>query len=189
MNQAHWHLLLNHLPVLGTLFGLLLLTFSIIRKNEELRRTALLVFVLSAIVTIPVFLTGEPAEKIVENLPGVSEALIERHEDAAKLALIANLLTGAAGLIGLVLAWKKPRLASATTVTALALALVTSGLMGWTASLGGQIRHTEIRAEFASLPATEGSEGKGTEGGIEKKAETPNQNTSEGKDKKDDDED
>ena len=32
MNWAHVHLLINHIPVLGTLFGTLLLVFGIVKK-------------------------------------------------------------------------------------------------------------------------------------------------------------
>ena len=41
----------------------------------------------------------------------------------------------------------------------LVLSLATSGLMGWTANLGGQTRHTEIRADF-NAPAETETEGK-----------------------------
>ena len=34
--------------------------------------------------------------------------------------------------------------------TALVLALICGGLMSWTGSLGGQIRHTEVRPGFVA---------------------------------------
>jgi hypothetical protein len=37
----------------------------------------------------------------------------------------------------------------------LVLSLATSGLMGWTPNLGGQISHTEIRADFEATAKTE----------------------------------
>ncbi len=36
MNPAHVHLWLNHLPVVGTFFGLLLLLVAILRRSAEL---------------------------------------------------------------------------------------------------------------------------------------------------------
>jgi len=47
MNWAHVHLLLNHLPVVGTFFGVLLLLLALLRKSEELKRVSLGVFVLN----------------------------------------------------------------------------------------------------------------------------------------------
>jgi DNA processing protein len=38
MNAAHFHLLLTHAPVFGTLFALFLLLFGVMRKNEDLKR-------------------------------------------------------------------------------------------------------------------------------------------------------
>ena len=38
MNPAHLHLMLNHIPVLGTAFGLGLLVFAIWRKGASIRR-------------------------------------------------------------------------------------------------------------------------------------------------------
>jgi len=73
MNLAHLHLVLNHLPVLGTGFGLALLIFGLWRRSDELKKTALGVLVLVALAAVPVYLTGEPAEELVQAVPGVSK--------------------------------------------------------------------------------------------------------------------
>lgn len=150
MNLAHVHLLLNHMPVVGSIIGLLLLLWAFLRGSDELKRASLALFVAAAVVSVPVFLTGEPAEELTENLPGVSEAVIERHEDSAVLSLIAAEVLGAISLFGLILAWRsREKAARWTMALSLAASLVTVGLMAWTANLGGQIRHTEIRASAA----------------------------------------
>lgn len=156
MNSAHVHLLLNHLPVLGTGFGILLLAFAWLRKSEELKRVSLGIFILAAVSAVPAYLTGEPAEEIIEQLPGVSEAIIEQHENAALLALIAAAVTGIVSLIGLFFARRAEKLPAWVVLTPLVLALATGGLMARTASFGGQIRHTEIRADFKTQPPVEG---------------------------------
>ena len=56
MNWAHVHLLINHIPVLGTLFGTLLLVFGIVKKNEEIKRVSLGIFVIIAVAALPVYL-------------------------------------------------------------------------------------------------------------------------------------
>jgi uncharacterized membrane protein len=160
MNGAHLHLLLNHLPVIGTIFGLLLLLFALLRKSEEVKRVALGVFVFAALAAVPTYLTGEPAEEVAEHLPGVAKALIESHEEAALFALIAAGLTGLVSLGGLFLSRRADKLPQWMVIAPLALALITSGLMGWTANLGGQIRHTEIRQDFNPASPTNGAETK-----------------------------
>ena len=71
MSPTHLHLLLNHVPVLGTAFGLGLLVFGMGRKSQELKKTALGVFVIVALLAVPAYLTGEPAEDGVQGLPGI----------------------------------------------------------------------------------------------------------------------
>ena len=61
MNLAHVHLLLNHLPPLGVLFGFLLLAAAVARKSGELVRASLVTFVLAALLAVPTYYTGEPA--------------------------------------------------------------------------------------------------------------------------------
>ena len=143
MNWAHVHLMLNHLPVLGTIFGLALLAWAVIRRNETLQRAALATFVLAALAAIPVFLTGEPSEKLVEDLAGTAEAAIEAHEAAAVIALIAIEALGAMAMAALVL-FRKRALPRPLAGAALVFALATAGWMAQTANLGGRIRHDEL---------------------------------------------
>lgn len=150
MNWAHVHIFLNHIPVWGTLFGALLLAFGLVRKSEEIKRVSLGVFVIMAVLTTPVYFTGEPAEEIVEHLEGVSEPIIEEHEKLALVSFIAVLILGVIALIAL---WRYRRADAVPKgwVTAvLVLSVVVWGLMIWTANLGGKIRHSEIRSEANS---------------------------------------
>jgi uncharacterized protein DUF389 len=148
MNWAHVHLLLNHLPVIGSIFGVLLLLFALLRKSEELKRVTLGVFVFTALLALPVYFTGEPAAEVVEHLPRVEASLIEEHQDAALFALLTAEATGVVALAGLILFHRAERLPGRIVGAALVLSLATSGLMLWTANRGGRIRHTEIRDDF-----------------------------------------
>lgn len=144
MDAAHIHLLLNHVPVLGTIFGLLLLAYATWRDTEESAKVALAVFVVVGLASLVVYLTGEAAEELVEGLAGFSEPIAERHEEAALIAAVAAGLLGAVALAGLWL-YRRRRVARWFRVLALLLALGVTGLMGWTANLGGQVMHAEIR--------------------------------------------
>jgi uncharacterized membrane protein len=144
MSGAHIHLLLNHIPVIGIFIGFVVFALGVWRRNDSWTRLALGLFAAVALVAVATMLTGESAEEAVEKLPGVSESLIGTHEDAAKLAAIGAYVLGAVSLAALVWVRKRP-LPRALTVTVLPVALLVSGLMAYTANLGGQIRHTEIR--------------------------------------------
>lgn len=157
MSGAHVHLLLTHIPVVGVVFGILILAYALLRRKNETTQVALAVFVMSGLAAIGVYLTGEGAEESVEHLVGISHALIEQHEEAAVVALVTTLLLGAVSGVGLWLSRKRlPRWFSGAT---LALALVVGGVLAWTADLGGQINHPEIRPEATSFaPATDAEE-------------------------------
>lgn len=156
MNPAHVHLLMNHIPVIGVGAGLLLLTYAVMKKSDEMTRVSLASFVVFALVAIPVYLTGKSAEGIVEDLPGVSEAIIENHEAAAVISLLSIEILGVVALAGLILSRRSNTTLKWFAASSLAISLVVAGLMGWTANLGGQIRHTEIRAGASS--ATQGED-------------------------------
>jgi hypothetical protein len=158
MNLTHVHLALNHVPVVLTVVGLALLGLAAVRRSGELRTVSLSVFVLSAVIAVGVYVTGEPAEDAVEGLPGVSHSVVERHEDAAGIALVAVLALGAVSVAAMGLgATRLGRRFPGTLVTVpLLLSVVAGGLMIWTASLGGQVRHTEIRGDVTSGAAGAG---------------------------------
>lgn len=150
MDALHIHLLLNHFPVIGTIIGVALLLLGFFTKSDAIKRASLAVVFGVALLTIPVYLTGEPAEERVEKAVGVSKAIIEEHEDAAMPALIAMEITGFVALIGLFVSFRISRFANVSFVAALILSLVTFGLIARTANLGGQIRHVEIRTGTAA---------------------------------------
>jgi uncharacterized membrane protein len=66
MNEAHLHLLFNHLPIIIPIVGLLVLFVNMIIRSEIVQRVGYLILILGAIATIPAFFTGEGAEEIVE---------------------------------------------------------------------------------------------------------------------------
>ncbi len=144
MNTTHIHLLLNHFPIIGSMIGSLILLWGIIKKQENVKAIAAVVIVAMTLLAIPVFLTGEPAEDAVENLPGVSEAMINLHEEAAELAIWLMVAAGVASLAALFFKWQKSERAKIVFTIALIMSLLSFGAMARTGYYGGKIRHTEI---------------------------------------------
>ena len=147
-NWAHVHLWVNHIPVLGTVFGLALLAIVMKGNREDGKKTALGTFVVVALVAILTYLTGEPAEEVVEHLPGISEDIIETHEEFAIVSLVAVEVLGLVSLVGLFLSRKSARIPPRLVTICLVLSLAAVATLAWTAHLGGQIRHPEIRSGF-----------------------------------------
>lgn len=149
MNAVHIHLLLNHIPILGTLFGLLLLLYAIARGKDDIKKAGFGIFIITGLITIPVFLSGFGAAAIVQDFAGGSEAIIEQHQEAALITPVAVGLLGAVALLSLWLSRHSPNIQGWMVAAALALAVAGTGLGMWTGNLGGQIRHTEVRADFS----------------------------------------
>lgn len=156
MTGAHLHLLLNHVPIIGTLIAVVVLAIGLLRGSADLTRVALLMLVVIAVITLPTVLTGEPAEEMVEHMPGVTRDVIHAHEEAAETAAMVMYATGVAALAALVLSWRG-RTVRWLNAGVLLLGLVTFGLMARVGNLGGQVRHTEIRPG-APAPAGEPGE-------------------------------
>ncbi|HKS26517.1 MAG TPA: hypothetical protein VJS44_01795 [Pyrinomonadaceae bacterium] len=167
MDIAYLHVVLNHLPIIGIPIGLGLFLLEMLTKNGSIKRAALLVFVVLGLITVPVYLTGKGGEDFAEDVAGVLEANIEAHE---RMALFALISVGVLALFSLFVFLKYQgvnlfkRRASEETgphdgdvsaisnsvlpgwvgLTVLVLALIASGVVGYTGKLGGKIRHTEF---------------------------------------------
>ena len=156
MNAAELHLALNHLPILGTLFGFLLLLYGRGRNSAPVVRAALWTLGLAGAAAVGVYFTGEPAEHLVEDLARTSETALEAHEEVALWAAVGGGVLGSVALFG-VLAYRSVSVSRrfANGVAVLSLGVV--AVLLYTAFLGGRVRHPELRSDFAP-PAAEQEE-------------------------------
>lgn len=145
MNDAHLHMIVNHFPIIGTIFGLGILISGMILKNNSVKNTAYVLFIVAAIFAAFSMGTGEGAEELVEDMPTVGKQIIHEHEEMAeKLALVLYVL-GVISLGGLFLNYKKHAKAKLVSYAAVVIAVVGVFFAQQTGTSGGEIRHTEIR--------------------------------------------
>jgi hypothetical protein len=78
MNPAHVHLMLNHFSIIGSMFRLVLLAVAMVRNSRELITVSLACLASVAIISIPVYFTGQPAEEAIKHLAGISEEVVHR---------------------------------------------------------------------------------------------------------------
>lgn len=146
MNQAHFHLVVNHLPIIFPIVGAMVLIGGFIFRSEIVKRTAYFIFIVGAVSAMAAMVSGEGAEEIAENLPGVTDGIIHEHEESAELFAIISYLFGALSLIGLWANWKNKAFAPILSYVLLIGSFVVIFLGRQTGTTGGEVRHTEIRS-------------------------------------------
>lgn len=168
MSASQIHLALNHAPLFLSITGGLILLYGFIRKAAYLKFFSLYFLICAALFTIPVYLTGEGTEEMVEDLPGISEGLIGKHEAMARIGLIVVTITGVVALVALMIKKKSASLKVPLLLCAF-LSFISFGIMAQTAHLGGQIRHSEISQ--SPILSTEDKNGESVEGEKNQKRE------------------
>ena len=151
MNDAHLHLLVNHFPIIGTLFGLGILISGMLLKNNSVKNTAYILFIVAAVFSAFSMGTGEGAEELVENLPSIGKQIIHEHEEIAEKFAIIMYATGLFGLLSLYTSIKNHKLAKTISYVTLALAIFAAVFAKSVGTTGGEIRHTEIRANSGAV--------------------------------------
>jgi uncharacterized membrane protein len=150
VNVAHLHLLLNHVPTVGSVVALGLLILAFVRRDEPLKLAGLEVLFAIAVLTLPVYISGVAANQKLRNQPGISDNALRVHQDAA---LGGFTVTEFAGFVAWVALWqsrRRSRAARALAPAATLLLIVALALMARAANLGGDIRHPEIRTGLSA---------------------------------------
>lgn len=146
MNNAHLHLVVNHLPIIFPIVGVIILLIAIFTKSDVSKRNAYIVFILGAVASVAAMATGEGAEDAIENIQGVSENLMHRHEEAAEIFAGMSYFLGAVSLLGFLTSYRNFSLDKLMPVTILIVAGVSLYFAQEAGRTGGEIRHAEIRS-------------------------------------------
>lgn len=170
ISTAHWHLLVNHFPIILSIMGTLFLVLNLVFKKSNLNNAAFLLLIIGAVTAIIANNTGEGAEEMVEEIAGVSHQSINTHEDAAAIGLKIILVTGIFAACAGIAKLKFPKAAKFMLIATFVGALASSGYMSYVGLTGGEIRHSEIRGEInigssKTTPANNAAEQGGGEAG------------------------
>jgi uncharacterized membrane protein len=146
MTPSHYHLVINHFPVVTSIIAFLVLMVGIIFKNQTIKLCGLSLTLLAGMFTVPAFLTGEGAEEHLETFGGVSHQLIHEHEEMAELLIwLVSFNALFAGCI-LYFEWRRKNISNNLYLLNLVLSFVTCLFFFRTAHSGGHIRHPEMEA-------------------------------------------
>jgi hypothetical protein len=145
MNLAHVHIVLNHVPSLGSIAGLLLLAVGIYRKDEAIKQFAYGVLVLITMAVLPTYISGAEAQRMVEKNPSFAAGVFQMHQNAAMITLLTMTAAGMFAWFGLWEYRRHSRSGSLTTMATLITTMAAVASVLVTALIGGKISHVEIR--------------------------------------------
>lgn len=145
MNLAHVHVVLNHIPSIGTCVGVALLLFALYKKSDSLLKVSFQILLLVGLAVLPTYITGNAAQATLRSRPEIPQALIETHQNSAIITLILMTITGTLAWFGLWQFRRFSRPGTLNTSSVLIFGLLTAIFILRTASMGGLISHPEIR--------------------------------------------
>ncbi|MBI2258373.1 MAG: hypothetical protein HYU67_05685 [Flavobacteriia bacterium] len=147
MNEAHFHLLINHFPIIGIIIGSISLLVAFILKSSTAKKMALWILFFSSVLSIPTFASGEGAEEVVEHLPNFtkqSHHLLHEHEEKAEFFMTFSWILIFLSIITLFLEWKKNKIAKYAVVVTIIFSIVSIVILKEVGTSGGEISHPEI---------------------------------------------
>jgi hypothetical protein len=150
------HVLLNHLPIYGTMLGALALAISLVLRSRAAQITALTLTLVAGASAYPVLRTGQMGYKTVRGLsddPGAD--WLDEHMDRAEKTIGAFYFLALLALAGLLVPMKWPRASWPLAAVTLAVAVICSGIAVYIAQPGGRVRHPEFRTSDKPAPSTE----------------------------------
>jgi hypothetical protein len=150
VNLAHLHLLLNHVPTVGSVVALGLLLLALVRRSEPLEHAGLEVLFAIAVVTLPVYMSGVAAHQKLRDQPEISDNATRVHQNAALAGFTVTEFAGFAAWIALWQSRRRGRAARGLVPAATLLSIVALALMARASTLGGEIRHPEIRTDLSA---------------------------------------
>ena len=138
------HLVLNHVPLVALVIGLVFFIAGLKRPSGWSQHAGLRIFVATGVAVLLVSGSGLVSASVLAEAPWLDSDALSRHQLAGILTLVV--LLGLGTLSGaLSLRWRNTPASSARTNVAV-LFLAIAGLCAsmWTAYLGGTLRHTEL---------------------------------------------
>src|SRR5262245_37952218 len=141
------HLVLNHVPLTGLVFGLIFYILGIKKSSEAALLTGERIFVAMGAISIAVLASGLRFAHALLTVQWLDTTAVHSHERVGILTLIVLIVL--AILSGIILERSRGgrkvgfvRLRTAILV----LATLSFGMVLWTSRLGGELRHSELKS-------------------------------------------
>ncbi len=152
MNDAHYHLVVNHFPIIGTFFGVGILIAGMLLKNNSIKNVSYALFIVSAIFAFLSLKTGGPAAGVVKGMPDITKEIIREHAKVANNLAYVLYALAVLSLLGLYRNIKNHSKADLISFLTLIVSFLAVFFAQHVGTSGGEIRHTEIRKDYKPSP-------------------------------------
>ena len=140
------HVLLNPIPVYGTLCGILALIIGLILRSRPAQITALILLILACLSVWPVSEYGEHAyDRVYSMSNSDAQKWLEVHLHRADRGVYVFYATALVAATALILPFFRLRMQTPLALATLVFALVALAVGGWISHAGGKVRHSEFR--------------------------------------------
>jgi uncharacterized membrane protein len=140
----HFHLLIGVFPTFGLLCVLSFYIAGLLKSNIGAQRTCLALFILLAVLAVPVYLSGAASMAELSGNPRFAKDALNSHYGWGIAALAALVITGVAAAVALALSGHKGRTSIDAMGVVLGLAVITLGVVIVTG--GWELGHRELES-------------------------------------------
>lgn len=155
LNAAYIHIVINHWPIILTPVAFVLLLVGLGDGRDSVTRATLGLLIADALFSAGAYFTGRHAAFIASHVPDAGgldhdtiRTFIHHHSTAAYDTTIVLVALGVFALWALVRYRRYTVMPRAVSVAVIIWSFVAVLCVGWTALLGGEIRHPEARPGF-----------------------------------------
>jgi hypothetical protein len=140
------HVLLNPMPVYGTLCGLVALIVALILRSRPAQIVAYVIVILSTLSVWPVSEYGDRAfDRVYSMSNHDAQQWLDVHRHRADLGVYVFYATALVAAVAIVLPRFRPRTQLPLAIATLILVLASLATGGWISQAGGKVRHSEFR--------------------------------------------
>ncbi len=162
MTWLYLHLILNHIPIVGYFFALLVMIAALLWSKREAFFVGAWLSAISCLGAIFSYITGEEAKEFIEGfgVPELAKTALAAHEQAAALALICTMVGASAAGAALLIFQKQP-LRPLHQIGWLVVLLNLPALFStaYTGYVGARIAHQELHSTSEGLLELEDDKG------------------------------
>jgi uncharacterized membrane protein len=152
MNGAHLHLLLNHVPIFSTLFGIGIIIWGMFKKSIQVYKLGTVLLILGSVMSFFVLESGELAEEQIEEFSiSANHQTIHEHEEAAEVAFWFSIVMGGFAIVSLISTNMNTRFQTTLNGVVLITGILTLLMLIYASYEGGKIRHNQELGESSDM--------------------------------------